>query len=79
MTVNYGGDINYGNLDVTDNINEFLKGKRVNRSIFTINLIVEPIKQYFLELKMNYRISDLQYLSKTYKDFYFWLTARVDY
>ncbi len=75
---NYGGDLNRGDYWYIDK-NTFLQGYRTNRNVFTANLVFEPVKQYFLDAKLFYRISDLMYLNKTYNDLYFWLTARVDY
>jgi hypothetical protein len=77
---NYGGDINRGDFDQPKyGKNEFLDGDRVNRQIFTFNLMYEPIRQYFLLLKYQYKISDLLYLSKEMKDSYYWVTLRIDY
>lgn len=78
ITKNYGGNINRGDFWYIDK-NTFLQGKRTDRSIFTFNMVIEPIKQYFLEAKVYYRVSDLIYLDKTYKDLYFWVTGRVDF
>ncbi|MBC8485362.1 MAG: hypothetical protein H8D45_04900 [Bacteroidetes bacterium] len=77
---NYGGNINRGDHDQPRyGKNEFLEGNRVDRHIFTLNLVYEPIRQYFLFLKYQYRISDLLYLSKKIKDSYYWITLRIDY
>jgi len=78
ITQNFGGDINRGDYWYIEK-NKFLQGYRTNRNIFTLNLTIEPIKQYFLEAKLYYRISNLIYLNKSYNDLYFWLTARIDY
>ncbi|MFA5012852.1 MAG: capsule assembly Wzi family protein [Ignavibacteria bacterium] len=75
---NYGGDINRGDYWYIEK-NRFLQGDRTNRNIFTLSCIIEPIKQYFLEAKFYYRNSSLIYLNKTYNDFYFWITAKIDY
>lgn len=75
---NYGGDINRGDGDVVRE-NTFLSGDRVNRDIFTFDFIWQPIRQYFLEFKYQYKITDIIYLSKKFKDIYFFLTARVDF
>ena len=77
---NYGGDINRGDFDQPKyGRNKFLDGNRINRHIFTFDLVYEPIRQYFLYLKYQYKISDLLYLSKTMKDSYYWVTLRIDY
>jgi hypothetical protein len=75
---NYGGDINRGDGDVIRD-NAFLSGDRVNRDIFTFDFLWQPLRQYFLEFKYQYKISNLIYASKKYKDAYFFLTARVDF
>ena len=75
---NYGGDINRGDKDyILDNT--FLMGNRVNRDIFWVSVLIQPIKQYYLEFKANYNIQDLLYADKTVKDFYWFLTARIDF
>lgn len=75
---NYGGDINRGDYWYIEK-NTFLQGYRTNRNIFTLNVNIEPIRQYFIEAKLYYKISDLIYLNKTYNDLYFWITARIEY
>jgi hypothetical protein len=75
---NWGGDINRGDGDIVrDNV--FLSGDRVDRDIFTVDFLWQPLRQYFLEFKYQYKISNLLYVSKKYKDAYFFLTARVDF
>jgi hypothetical protein len=77
---NYGGDINRGDFDQPKyGKNKFLDGNRINRHIFTFDIVYEPIRQYYLYLKYQYKISDLLYLSKTMKDSYYWVTLRIDY
>ncbi len=75
---NYGGDINRGDGDIVRE-NVFLAGDRVDRDIFTFDLIWQPIRQYFIEFKYQYKISNLIYASKKYNDTFFFLTARVDF
>ena len=75
---NYGGDINRGDYWYIEK-NRFLQGDRTNRNIFTLTCIIEPIKQYYLEAKFYYRNSNLVYLNKSYNDFYFWISAKIDY
>lgn len=75
---NYGGDINRGDHDyVLDN--KFLMGNKLDRDIFTLGILVEPIKQYYLEFKANYNIQNLWYAGKTTRDFYFFMTGYVDF
>jgi hypothetical protein len=75
---NYGGDINRGDGDVVRK-NTFLSGDRTDRDIFTFDFIWQPLRQYFLEFRYQYKISNLLYASKKYNDAYFFLTARVDF
>ena len=75
---NYGGNLNVGSLDFNYE-SVFLRGHRINRSIFTANLIVQPIRQYYLMIKYQYKISDSQYLKQTFKDSFFFVTAAVDF
>lgn len=75
---NWGGDINRGDGDIVRN-NNFLSGDRVDKDIFTLDFLWQPLRQYFLEFKYQYKISNLLYASKKYKDAYFFLTARIDF
>lgn len=61
--VNYGGNINRGDGDFVI-YNGFLLGDRINRNIFTIGLLFEPVKQYFLNLQYQYKLLNLIYLSE---------------
>lgn len=78
LVVNYGGYINRGDGDYFLVKNAFLNGNRINQSILTINAVFEPIRQYFIELKYQYRSLDLLYLKKKYSDSYFWITLKAD-
>lgn len=78
LVENYGGDINRGDGDIVRE-NAFLLGDRVNRDIFTFDFLWQPLRQYFLEFRYQYKISNLIYASKKIKDAYFFLTARVDF
>ena len=75
---NYGGDINRGDHDYTLD-NKFLMGNKIDRDIFTLGILVEPIKQYFLEFKANYNIQNLWYAGRTTRDFYFFMTGYIDF
>ncbi len=78
IITNWGGNINVGSLDFNHK-NLFLEGHRINRSILTANLLIQPIRQYYLALKYQYKFSDSKYLSKTFKDSYFFATLAVDF
>ena len=78
VIINYGGTLSRGDLD--NKLNSlFLQGHRINRSIFTLNLTFQPVRQYFLALKYQYKLSDSKYLGKTFQDSYFFLTVGIDY
>jgi len=78
VIINYGGNVNRGDGDFLQK-NTFLQGNRINRDILTLNLLFEPIKQYYFEIKLFYRLTDLKYIGKKQKDYYAWLTFRLDY
>lgn len=75
---NYGGYINRGDGDLVRE-NKFLLGDRVDKDIMTFEFVWQPIRQYFIDFKYQYRMYNLIYASKKYKDSYFFLTARVDF
>ena len=78
LIINYGGNIERGDwAKGQDAI--FLDGHRINRDIVTAQLVWQPIRQYFLELKYVYEFQDLIYLNKKIKDHYGWVTLRIDY
>lgn len=78
VIINYGGTINRGDFDFKIN-NVFLNGHRINRSIFTFNLLYQPLRQYYLAIKYQYKLSDSKYLGKNFKDSFFFLTLGIDY
>ncbi|HEY5123338.1 MAG TPA: capsule assembly Wzi family protein [Ignavibacteria bacterium] len=78
IITNWGGNINVGSLDFNHQ-NLFLEGHRINRSILTANFQIQPIRQYYLMIKYQYKISDSKYLKQTFKDSFFFVTAAVDF
>jgi hypothetical protein len=77
LIANYGGNINRGDGD--DIMKDtFLNGYRVDRNIFTFNLSLEPIKQYYIELKYQLRAYDVKYLNKHTRDNLYWATLHFD-
>ncbi|MCX6163981.1 MAG: hypothetical protein NTU73_03835 [Ignavibacteriae bacterium] len=78
VITNYGGYINRGEGEFLKH-NIFLNGNRINRDILTLNLRFEPIRQYFFEIKYQYKYQNLLYLNKKIKDHIFFLTFRLDY
>jgi hypothetical protein len=78
LITNYGGYINQG-IGEYLHFNEFLGGKRINRDILTLNLRFEPIRQYYFEIKYQYKYQNLFYLDRKIKDHVFFLTFLLDY
>lgn len=78
LLVNYGGNLNRGDGDYYIQKNVFLNGNRINRNLFTLNIIIEPIKQYFIEFQYQLRTFDLKYLNKKTNDNLYWTTLRID-
>ena len=78
LIANYGGYINQGAGEYL-HYNEFLGGKRINRDILTLNLRFEPIRQYFFEIKYQYKYQNLIYLNRKVKDHIFFLTFNLDF
>ena len=78
VTGNYGGDINRGDFD-KELTNKFLQGNRVNRTIFTAFATFQPVRQLFFDFKYQYKSTDAAYVSKIFKDSYYWATLRIDY
>ncbi len=79
VVINYGGNINNGVGDNYPNSTSFLDGNRINRNIVTAFLKIEPLKQFFLELKYVYNDIDNIFQSKKYNNNYFFATLRIDY
>ena len=75
--INYGGNINRGDGDFLFE-NKFLQGNRVNRNILTANIVFEPIKQYYIDFKYQYKLMDFSSIHKKTKDAFYWLTLKVD-
>lgn len=74
--INYGGNINRGDGDKSIYYT-FLLGDRTNRNIVSVNLIVEPIKQYFLEFRYRFLQNNLIYASKKEKELFLQALFRV--
>ena len=77
MVVNFGGNINYGAMDMYGNKNKFLQGNRVNRSILSFGVRWEPVRQWVLDFVYRYRMEDLVYASKKGKDGFFYLNFGI--
>jgi hypothetical protein len=75
--INYGGNINRGDGDILIK-RKFLLGDRINRNIFTAYLVLEPIKQYILEFKYQFKYVNLLYLSENNKEHLFLANLKVN-
>jgi len=75
---NAGSDILRGDGDFL-HPNVFLEGQRVNRTLVSVELQWQPIKQYFLELKYFYRSFRFPSEGREPSDSIFWMTLRLDY
>lgn len=78
LITNYGGYLYRGDGEFLKP-NDFLNGNRINSDILTLNLRFEPIRQYFFEIKYQYKFQNLIYLDRKIKDHIFFLTFRLDY
>lgn len=78
IIANYGGNINFGLGDAYLRTNGFLDGTRINRDIFTINLYWQPLRQFFIEGKFQYRIIKNINDNISFRDSYYFATVRID-
>ena len=78
IAANYGGNINFGLGDAYLRTNGFLDGFRVNRDIFTFNLLWQPVKQFYIEGKFQYRITDNISKDIKFNDMYYFATIKAD-
>lgn len=78
LLTNYGGYIFRGDGDLIK-YNGFLYGNRINRDIFDFSIVYEPIKQFYFELKYQYKYQNLIYLNKKIKDHIFVINFNLDY
>ena len=78
MIYNSGGDINRGDGDFLV-YHPFLDGNRINRNIYTVDLRVEPIKQYFLMLHYSLQKIDKLYNNTSPDQSVLYVTVGVDF
>jgi hypothetical protein len=78
MIYNAGSNILRGDGDGV-HPNVFLEGQRVNRTLLSIELQWQPIKQYFVEVKYFYRYFDFPTTRRKLSDSILWTTLRLDY
>ena len=78
MIFNAGSDFLRGDGDV-DHPNVFLEGRRVNRTLGSVELTWQPVRQYFIDLQYFYRSFRYPAESRDLSDSMVWATIRVDY
>lgn len=78
VIANYGGNINFGIGDSYLRNNGFLDGTRINRNIITGTVVWQPVKQYYIEGKCQYRITDNLTQNFSLNDFYCFATLNID-
>ncbi|MBK8551912.1 MAG: hypothetical protein IPL53_12925 [Ignavibacteria bacterium] len=78
LIANYGGNINFGLGDAYLRTNGFLDGTRINRDIFTAGIYWEPVRQFYLEGKFQYRIINNLTEDIKFKDSYYFATVGID-
>ena len=78
LIANYGGNINFGLGDAYLRTNGFLDGTRINRDIITFNFLWQPVRQFYLGGKFQYRIINNLTEDLTYKDSYYFATLGID-
>ncbi|HXX64046.1 MAG TPA: capsule assembly Wzi family protein [Bacteroidota bacterium] len=78
MVYNAGSDLLRGDGDLV-HPNIFLEGRRVNRTLGNMQLIWQPIRQYFIELQYFYRSLRYPADALTLHDSVYWTTFRFDY
>jgi len=78
IIANYGGNINFGLGDAYLRTNGFLDGIRINRNIFTANIFWEPLKQFYLEGQIQYKLSDNLSYDYKFDDLYYTANLRIE-
>ena len=78
LKANYGGNINFGLGDAYLRTNSFLDGIRINREIITAEAVWQPVKQFYLKGKFQYRILNNITDELTFKDSYYFATLGID-
>ena len=75
---NYGADINHGEgLYLAKAI--FLDGNRVNNAIFTLKFLIEPVRQYFIDIEYTGRLIDKIYAGQKFTDQFLYITLSTDF
>jgi hypothetical protein len=78
LVYNAGGNINRGDGDVVTE-NTFLQGKRTDRDIVQLDLVWQPIRQYYLIFSYKYIYYNLLYNSTKLSDNIFFGTVKIDF
>jgi hypothetical protein len=78
LKANYGGNINFGLGDAYLRTSKFLDGTRLNRDIITVDIVWQPVKQFYLKGKYQYRIINNITDELTFKYSYYFATLGID-
>ncbi|MEP7146043.1 MAG: capsule assembly Wzi family protein, partial [bacterium] len=78
LIANYGGNINFGLGDAYLRTNRFLDGTRINRDIFTVEILWQLVRQLYVEGKLQYRIINNITEDMKYNDLYYFAALKVD-
>jgi hypothetical protein len=78
VVANYGGNINFGLGDAYLRTNGFLDGIRINRDIFSAEILWQPIKKFYVKSFYEYIISDNITYNYSLYDSYFYITLMID-
>ncbi|MDQ3020005.1 MAG: capsule assembly Wzi family protein [Bacteroidota bacterium] len=78
IIANYGGNINFGLGDAYLRTNGFLDGTRINRDIFTAEILWQPVWQFYFEGKFQYRVNNNLTDDLKFKDSFYFASFKVD-
>lgn len=78
LIVNYGGNINFGLGDAYIRTNGFLDGTRINRDIFTAEIVYQLLREFYIEGKIEHKISNNITDGIKFNDTYYFANLRFD-
>lgn len=78
LIANYGGSLLRGDGDFLI-ISKFLNGERVNRNLFTLDIFIEPINQYYIKFTYKRNMINRIYDGVKLNNDIFYLTVGVDF
>jgi hypothetical protein len=78
LIANYGGNINFGLGDAYLRTNGFHDGTRINREIFTANILWQPVRQFYFEGKYQYKIINNISEDLKFKDSYYFIALAAE-